>query len=118
MKKYKVGDTVHVVEQGNLVRRNNAINHYDANVIKVGRKYFYLNVGYHYGDGVPFNIDDGSQKSNYSSYRIVDSEQSYLEEKESEQILSKLRGLFSGYGAPKYSLSKLKEVAAILEIDV
>jgi hypothetical protein len=116
MKKYKVGDTVHVVECGNLCRRDNAANHYDRKVTKVGRKYFYIDK--HYGEDVAFHIDSGYQKTEYSpNFRIVESEQSFLEESAARELSIKLSGHF-GHGPARHSLSKLKKVAAILELDI
>ena len=116
MKKYKVGDIVHVVECGNLCSRDDAAKHYDRKVIKVGRKYFYIDK--RYGEDIAFHIDSGDQKTEYSAnFRIVESEQSFLEERAARELSEKLRGHF-GYGPARHSLSKLKEVAVILDIDV
>lgn len=116
MKKYKVGDTVHVIECGNLRRRSGIVEHYDSNITKVGRKYFYLNVGY--GDDVAFNIDNGRHKTEYcENFRIVESEKIYLEETEVKKINEMIRNNFSHYGRCKFSLTQLKAVAEILELE-
>lgn len=116
MKKYKVGDTVHVVECGNLTRRHETARHYDKTITKVGRKYFYLDVGY--GGNTAFHIDDGWQKSNYSSnYFVCESEQAYLDSLEANKINAIIRDNFSHYGRCKYSLAQLQAVAEILELE-
>ena len=116
MKKYKVGDTVHVVECGNLSRRNENPKHYDIGIVKLGRKYFYIDKNYG-GKHLAFEIDGGRQKTEYTpNFRIVDSEQSYLEESEVRKIAGKIKGRFE-YGCTKYSLSQLKAVAEILDLE-
>ena len=116
MNKYKVGDTVHVVECGNQVRRGEKPDHYDATITRVGRKYFYI--GAKYGVDTAFKIDCGRQKTEYcENFRIVESEKIYLEETEVKKINEIIRNNFSHYGRCKYSLAQLKAVAEILELE-
>ncbi len=116
MNKYKVGDTVHVIECGHLARRHETPKHYDSIITKVGRKYFYLNVGY--SDDVAFHIDNGQQKTEYCEYyRVCESEQAFIDETEINNIYDKLRNNFSHYGRCKFSLAQLKAVAEILDLE-
>jgi len=116
MNKYKVGDTVHVVECGNLNRGGVNPDHYDKTITKVGRKYFYIN--HRYGDDIAFEIDSGRQKTEYcENFRIVESEQSYLEEDAVKKIADRIGAKFN-YGCTRYSLTQLKAVAEILEMEV
>ena len=116
MKKYKVGDTVHVVECGNLDHRRINSKHYDATITKVGRKYFYIDGGYR--DLIGFHLDSGRHKTEFcENYRIVESEESYLDEKEANLINRKIISNMSNYGVCKFSLAQLKAVAEILELE-
>jgi hypothetical protein len=115
MKKYKVGDTVHVVECGNSISRGVEPKHFDKRVIRVGRKYFYIRIN---SWESAYHIDNGRQKTDYSVfYRIVESEKAYLEEKEAGLINSKIINNMNPYGVCKYSLTQLKAVSEILELE-
>ena len=116
MSKYKVGDTVHVVECGDLDHRRSNPKHYDREVVKVGRKYFYIEGGY--SDLIGFEIDGYRHKTEFcENYRIVESEGKYLDEKEANLINRKIISNMSNYGVCKFSLAQLKAVAEILELE-
>ena len=111
MEKPKVGDKMFVVDVGNRARYGGAEH---REVLRVGRKYFYLNI---HGE-TKFDIETRTQITVYSEdYQDYDSEQQYLDDTEKYNIERSLSDIFRYAGHDKYSLSNLRKVAEILKLE-
>ena len=110
MKKLKVGDMVYLVS----TRHTGKV--FDANyseVLKVGRKYFYLEGTY---NDSRFNIDTWREDTEYtSSYSLYESKEVYEDELEKSKLSTNIRDILSGWNFKnKYTLEDLRKVHEIL----
>jgi len=111
MEKPKVGDKMFVVDVGNRARYGGAEH---REVMRVGRKYFYLNIR---GE-TKFDIETRTQITVYSKdYQVYDSEQQYLDYNEKYKIEKELSEALRYAGHNKYSLSDIRKVAEILKLE-
>ena len=105
----KLGQKVWVVPNDPYGRRK----YYEAEVIKVGRKYFEVADA----NRRQFNLTDLREFSqgNYK-WRVSLTEQEILDESLFTLLLSKIKDRFSIYGKPNIGLPELKQIATILGI--
>ena len=112
-----VGEKLYRVDTGNLAR-NGKGKQVHVFVKKVGRKYFKVNEsmdGSEWAD-VEFCIETWGQNTHYSSdYLLFESEQEYLEKKESDYLFHKIKNQHFSSWANPYSLDKLRQIKAIIE---
>lgn len=113
-KNIKAGDRVTLRPVGNAARRSKEPLK-DLEVEKVGRKYFYVSLGY--GNPIKFDKEDGYERTDYSSdYKAYHTYEDYLESKEADKLWDKLRRSTSLYSKPKnILLDKLREFVDLLE---
>ena len=113
--KPKVGDKVYVVPH----RRNK--DNFHAEVLRVGRKYFYIKEDTNVHWEIKVSISDwkeytGGYTSMYSIYR---NEQQYINKQRAKVIRGKIREVIDGsYGSVDIHLRDLEEIAHILDIDI
>ena len=109
-KSLSVGQTVWCLE---LDRRSNDVSLKETKITKIGKKYFEIELGRR----CRFFIDSlKHDNSGYPSrYMIYLSKEQYENEVEVNEIYSKLRNIFSGYGNPTIELSKLRQIISILQ---
>jgi hypothetical protein len=108
----EVGQKVWVVHSKHPIRDNGEIK--ERTVETVGRKYFTLQ-----GDhrGTKYNLDTLQMVSDYgSATRVYTSLTEILDKRERESLEVKIRQAFSSYGATKFTLDQLREVALTLEL--
>lgn len=109
----KVGEVLYSLNVGNAARRVEQ-KLTPVTVTKVGRKYFETGSGYRPDR---YHISDWRQENGGFSATscLYESEQAWEDEKESVQIIVKIRDLFNGFGGPKYSLDQLRRIKTIIE---
>ena len=124
---YKVGDkAVMAIEEGSSASRRIKISLktksdwiFPVEVIKVGRKY--ITVRKPSGIEYKFDINDGYRKVYEcagADYRLYPTENAVIEKFLANALHNKIRSAFSDYGETRYSLSQLKEIAKILNIEI
>lgn len=112
--KPKLGDTLYAVDCGNLARGCTEPNARWGDVCKVGRLYFYVDVGRF--DPIAFYIDTWQEKTEYSAnFRLYESDTAYHESKEVTKWVRAISDAFR-YGKPDASLADYKAAAEILGI--
>lgn len=95
---------------GNAYRRNP--NPIEAIVEKVGRKYVTIKI---YGQ---FEIKTGSQKTTYcQDYVLYESKEKMAFVLEAESLSNKIRKSIPTYGTWDIDISKLRQIAEILELN-
>jgi hypothetical protein len=118
MQKPTVGQKVFMLNIGNNTHRTPSVLK-PAIVKKVGREYFYAVMEeYESSDHmqVKFRISDGLHHSNFSpGYRIIESEQAWLDEREKEELHSLCKRQFDAYRAT-LDLDTLRKIKALLPI--
>ena len=123
---YKVGDkVVMAIEEGSNASRRIKISLktksdwiFPVEVIKVGRKY--ITVRKPSGIEYKFDINDGYRKVYEcagADYRLYPTENAVIEKFLANALHNKIRSAFSDYGETRYSLSQLKAIAKILNIE-
>lgn len=110
----KIGQKIFLKPINNAARRGVNVEIREAEVAKVGRKYFELKEGY-YGK---FHIENLTQVSDYTpSYQGYFSKQDIEEEIESKILYDEIRHKYFNYYQPKISLKILREIESLLNSD-
>jgi hypothetical protein len=115
MNKFEVGQKVWTLNVNNVARGVDS-ELTEREVVRVGRKYFYLN---DYGAEIKFDIHTLEEFTGYmSDYKVYLDPQDLEDEKESRDILSKIESiLYPQFRRSGVSLDKLRVIAKILEIE-
>lgn len=111
-----VGETLFDLNVGNAARwREQKLT--PVKVTAVGRKYFkckpegasdYLEKEYH--------IDTWRQKTEYSAnHQLYETEQEYIDDRDTNQIAFELRTLFSSCGKCKIPVATLRQIKALIQ---
>ena len=88
----------------------------EAEVIKVGRKYFTVALFGTYRHEYQFCIEGLKQNTNYSAdYYVYLDKQELLDKQETDQLTGKMRGIFSFTSNHKLTLEQLRRIDAIIE---
>jgi uncharacterized protein YwgA len=93
--------------------RDNDIQIIDAVVTKVGRKYFEVNNS-QYPFRYPFEIETGTQKSDFSNQKAYETKKDIEEEIERNNLSNSIRFAFRSYGTLPYSLEVLREISKLI----
>lgn len=114
----KVGNKCYLKAQGNETRRHigRPIEEwvYEAEIIKVGRKYFTVKRDYW---EIKYDISSLKEVTNYcSDWKFYFSKEEVLEEMEIDKLESDIRSKFSRYGfnCSKLSLEQLRRIMDII----
>ena len=117
----KVGSKCYLKAQGNEERRHKGKPFeewiYEAEIIKVGRKYFTVKCGVW---DRKYRTDDLTEVTNYcSDWAFYFSKQDILDEMEIEKLEFFIKNRFSGYGKnpSKLTLEQLKRIYNIINED-
>lgn len=113
--KPKVGDIVYSLNVGNSAR-NCEQKLTKCQVVKVGNKYFSVSpIEEGWKWETKFYINGWSEVTNYSSnHALYESEQEFLDEKESLEILKKIRNHFGNHGKCETQLDDLRKICALI----
>ena len=124
---YKVGDkVVMAIEEGSNASRRIKISLktksdwiFPVEVIKVGRKYITVRKP----SGIEFKFDINDEYREVyewggADYRLYPTENAVIEKFLANALHNKIRSAFSDYGETRYSLSQLKAIAEILNIEI
>jgi hypothetical protein len=106
----QIGQKVWVVHSKHVIRDNGEIK--ERTVETVGRKYFTL-----HGDhrGTKYHLDTLRMVSDYGSApRVYTSLTEILDKREREKLETEIRQAFTSYGATKFTIDQLREVALTL----
>jgi len=111
----KEGQKVWTLNVGNAARRVKS-ELTERVVSKVGRKYFYIEVGYR---SVKFYIDTLIECSDYTSdYAVYLDPQEYYDEVIKRELLSKIKPMiFPQYGKSSVKIEHVKKIAEILGVE-
>lgn len=111
-----VGETLYSLNIGNSARRCEQVLT-PMKVISVGRKYFkLLKEGDHISRAAEFHIDSWYEHSEYSAdHAIYETEQHYLNEKESQNLIVFIRETFSHFTRTNFTLDQLRRIKAIID---
>ena len=108
----KAGEILFVVEVGNLARGGKT---YYSEVVKVGRKYFYLTNQRH---EIKFYLDGWQQATKYcKNYSIYETEAAYLEVQAAYRLMKLLRSSFDPWNSRHFTLDQLKCAVKALGIE-
>ena len=115
MNKPVAGQTVYVFDSG---RRKGAGELIPMSVTKVGRTYFTAARKDGYARGIQFRIEDGLENTDIGTVRqVYFSEQDYFDEQERFHLIRQLRECFDWGNEKEYTLSQLREVCRVLELE-
>ncbi|MES2287445.1 MAG: hypothetical protein V4547_17255 [Bacteroidota bacterium] len=108
----KVGQKIWVRYNGHDTRKDN--KPYEAEVVKVGRKYFEaLNVGYTRPDKYELESMIQAVDSNYRNKAYLSIEE-INDENERNKLSSKLKEAFRSYGTLPFTLQQLRDIDKII----
>lgn len=115
MSKFEVGQKVWTLNVNNAARRVER-KLTERELVKVGRKYFYLK---EYGREIKFDIETLEEFTDYTSdYKVYLDPQDWEDEKTSGELISKIKLiLYPQFRSSGVSLDKLRSIAKILEIE-
>ncbi len=108
MRKPILGETIYslnVGDRGGLT---------EAKVVKVGRKYFYVNCN---GYETQYRLADWVENSDWAGSKLYETEQDYLDSKEAYDIVSFIHNhplIRYGHGAFSITIDDLRAIKAIL----
>ena len=108
----KVGQKVYLKPVNNAARHSNEI--VEAEIIKVGRKYFEVDKGYHYSR--KYHISDLKQATDMvADYEVYMSKQEILDEREINSLYFEIGKKFRGVGTTlDLTLSQLRRIKEII----
>ena len=114
MRKPIVGETLYSLNVGNAFRASwNDVQKLTPMIVeKIGRKYFTLG-------GIQFHLDDWREKTEYCrTHELFETEQEWIDKKESDDILSFLREKIDYCGgSTNLTLIQLREIKSIIEVN-
>jgi hypothetical protein len=113
MRKPIVGETLYSLNVGNRCSRGREQKLTPVTVKNVARKYFTVD---HDGYDVEFHLQDWQQKTEYCrDYKLYETEQSWADEKEAQEIINKIVEVFNYRGSVKnFSLEKLRKIMELI----
>lgn len=114
--KPKVGDKLWALPIGNNARGRKELKLEEAEVSKVGRKYFYVKVHGRWGE-YKFYLDSWAEanESCMVSYCLYSSPQEWEDEKERRHIHGDISHAFNYGGSGCLSLEELRSISAIIK---
>ena len=109
-----VGQKLYALNIGNRARNMQQVL-IDAEVVKVGRKYFEVRL-FGYLTTTKFSLDGWLEVSDYSAgYKLYSTPQEWDDEKELKKLRKKLSDIFAySYGRTELPLECLREIDAII----
>lgn len=115
-KDVQIGQKVYLLGTGNLARNKNNIK--EGNIIKIGRKYFYVDIiGRPYTEKFEINTLENINEDYNSKWVLYFSMTDLENEDERKKILFELRKFFDWAGNTKnLSLGQLQEIKEICKI--
>ena len=120
----KVGDRFFDKAVGNAARGLTEPKITEVQVVKSGKKFFscvdVCDLGKQYATQTQFFIDRGEckQKTNYcQDHKLYESKQSILDEEESNRLNEKIKYGIFGVGEKRLSLTALRKIVEIAELD-
>ena len=97
-------------------REHDASPFVEAEVVKVGRKYFKVALFGKYRHEYQFCIEDLRQKTNDSAdYYVHLDKQELLDKREKDKLTGKIRGIFDYRTNHNLTLEQLRQIDAIIE---
>lgn len=109
----QVGDKVYLKAVGNLARHRKEVFIKEAEISKVGRKYFEVGEGH---KPLKFHIEDSKQETGgyIADWELYFSEQEILDEEEFKKLSWEIKSKFDTYGKVQLTLDQLRRIKAII----
>lgn len=119
MKKLSIGDIVYSLNVGNAARHIEQ-KLTKCEVVKVGNKYFEISpTDSDWKWKEKFHIDGWNQVTECSaSHSLYETEQEWIDEKEKNNLITKIRAVFANYGNPKITLDAARKIVEILNSEI
>ena len=97
--------------------RDNIVNFIkERKIVKIGRKYFYVDNGYDWGDPLKFNIESLEEFTGHiPDWQLYFSKQDILDEIESEKLIKKIENKINRQNRKNITLSQLKKIEKIID---